>query len=235
MSYGLSDNNVYPKLNAETTEPVELKLGNPIFAGNQTRVPLLVSGGVQNVRAMNLTFAGNFGKLVSVEKGELLTSISNPVMVMKNVEGNQVFVDFAVFGANEFGISTSGEVLTLVFEGNADININSANVRNILNGAMKVNFSGSVETIPDEFALLQNYPNPFNPSTTISYNLPKQAMVEISVFNALGEKVATLVNELKEAGRYNVELNAVGYSSGIYLYQIKANDFVSVKKMILMK
>ena len=184
---------------------------------------------------MNLTFAGSFGKLVSVEKGELLASLSNPVMIMKNVEGNQVFVDFAVFGANEFGISTSGEVLTLIFEGNADININSANVRNILNGAMKVNFSGSMETIPAEFALLQNYPNPFNPSTTISYNLPKQAMVEISVFNALGERVATLVNELKEAGRYNVELNAAGYSSGIYFYQIKANDFVSVKKMILMK
>ncbi|MBK7632738.1 MAG: T9SS type A sorting domain-containing protein [Ignavibacteriales bacterium] len=235
MSYGLSQNHVYPKLNAQPTEPVELKLGDPIFAGNQTRVPLLVSGGVQNVRAMNLTFAGNFGKLVSVEKGELLTSISNPVMVMNNVEGNQVYVDLAVFGANEFGISTSGEVLTLVFEGNTDININSANVRNILNGAMKVSFSGSVETIPTEFALLQNYPNPFNPSTTISYNLPKQAMVEISVFNALGEKVATLVNELKEAGRYNVELNAAGYSSGIYFYQIKANDFVSVKKMILMK
>jgi hypothetical protein len=235
MSFGLSANHIYPKLNAEPTEPVELKLGNPIYSGNQTRVPLLVSGGVQNVRAMNLTFAGNFGKLVSVEKGELLTSISNPVMVMKNVEGNQVYVDLAVFGANEFGISKSGEVLTLVFEGNADININSANVRNILNGAMKVNFSGSIETIPDEFALLQNYPNPFNPSTTISYNLPKQAMVEISVFNALGEKVATLVNELKEAGRYNVELNAAGYSSGIYFYQIKANDFVSVKKMILMK
>lgn len=235
MSYGLSANHVYPKLNAEPTEPVELKLGNPIFSGIQTRIPLFVSGGVQNVRAMNLTFAGNFGKLVGVEKGELLTSISNPVMVMKNVEGNQVFVDFALFGANEFGISSSGEVLTLVFEGNADININSANVRNILNGTMKVNFPGSVETIPDEFALLQNYPNPFNPSTTISYNLPKQAMVEISVFNALGERVATLVNELKEAGRYNVELNALGYSSGIYFYQIKANDFVSVKKMILMK
>ena len=235
MSYGLSASHVYPKLKAEPTEPLELQLGYPVFTGNQTRVPLFVSGGVQNVRAMNLTFAGNFGKLVGVEKGELLTSLSNPVMVLNNVEGNEVFVDLAVFGANEFGISNSGEVLTLVFEGNADININSANVRNILNGAMKVNFSGSIETIPTEFALLQNYPNPFNPSTTISYNLPKQAMVEISVFNALGEKVATLVNELKEAGRYDVELNAAGYSSGIYFYQIKANDFVSVKKMILMK
>ena len=82
---------------------------------------------------------------------------------------------------------------------------------------------------------MQNYPNPFNPTTTINYNLPKQAMVEISIYNALGEKVATVVNEIKEAGKHTVEFNAAGYSSGIYFYQIKANDFVSVKKMILMK
>lgn len=62
-----------------------------------------------------------------------------------------------------------------------------------------------------------------------------QSMVEINIYNALGEKVAVLVNEMKEAGRYNVEFNAAGYSSGIYIYQIKANEYVSVKKMILMK
>ena len=92
-----------------------------------------------------------------------------------------------------------------------------------------------MDLVPAEFALMQNYPNPFNPSTTINYDLPTQAMVEISIYNALGEKVATLVNEMKDAGKQTVEFNAAGYSSGIYFYQIKANDFVSVKKMILMK
>jgi hypothetical protein len=235
MSYGLSANNVYPKIEAEPTEPVDLQLGEPIIAGNQTRIPLFVSGGVQNVRAMSLTFAGQFGKLVSVEKGSLLTEFTNPVMVMSNTDGNQVYVDLAVFGAEEVGINTEGEVLTLIFEGNTEININTAEVRNILNGPMAVNISGSEELVPSEFALMQNYPNPFNPTTTINYNLPAQAMVEVSIYNALGERVAMLVNEIKEAGRHTVEFNASGYSSGIYFYQIKANDYVSVKKMILMK
>jgi hypothetical protein len=154
---------------------------------------------------------------------------------MNNVEGNQVYVDLAVFGAEELGINTEGEVLTLVFEGNAEINIGTANVRNILNSSMAVNISGSESLVPTEFALMQNYPNPFNPTTTINYALPTQAMVEISIYNALGERVAMLVNEIKEAGRHTVEFNASGYSSGIYFYQIKANDYVSVKKMILMK
>jgi len=235
MSYGLSANNVYPKIEAEPTEPVELQLGEPIIAGSQTRIPLFVSGGVQNVRAMSLTFAGQFGKLVSVEKGSLLTVFTNPVMVMSNADGNQVYVDLAVFGAEEAGINTEGEILTLIFEGNTEINLSTAEVRNTLNGPMAVNISGSEGLVPSEFALMQNYPNPFNPTTTINYNLPAQAMVEVSIYNALGEKVAMLVNEIKEAGRHTVEFNASEYSSGIYFYQIKANDYLSVKKMILMK
>jgi hypothetical protein len=235
MSYGLSAGGIYPKLNGEPTEPVDLQLGEPIIAGCQTRIPLFVSGGVQNVRAMSLMFAGQFGKLVNVEKGSLLTEFTNPVMVMSNTDGNQVYVDLAVFGAEEVGINTEGEVLTLVFEGNTEINISTADIRNILNSPMAVNISGTEGSVPTEFALMQNYPNPFNPTTTINYALPTQAMVEISIYNALGERVATLVNEIKEAGRYTVEFNATGYSSGIYFYQIKANDYVSVKKMILMK
>jgi len=196
---------------------------------------LFISGGVQNVRAMSLTFAGQFGKLVGVEKGSILTEFTNPVMVMSNTDGNQVYVDFAVFGAEEVGINTEGELLTLVFEENTEINLSTADVRNILNGPMVVNISFSEGLVPTEFALMQNYPNPFNPTTTINYELPIQAMVEVSIFNALGERVAMLVNEIKEAGRHTVEFNASGYSSGIYFYQIKANDYVSVKKMILMK
>jgi len=157
---------------------------------------------------MSLTFAGQFGKLVSAEKGSLLTDFTNPVMVMSNADGNQVYVDFAVFGAEEVGINTEGELLTLIFEGNTDISINTAEVRDKLNGPMAVNISGSEGLVPSEFALMQNYPNPFNPSTTINYELPAQAMVELSIFNALGEKVALLVNEIKDAGRHTAEFNA---------------------------
>ncbi|NWG28260.1 MAG: T9SS type A sorting domain-containing protein [Ignavibacteriaceae bacterium] len=86
-----------------------------------------------------------------------------------------------------------------------------------------------------EFYLSQNYPNPFNPSTVISFSIPQNANVNLSVFNALGEKVATLINEMKDAGSYDVEFSAMNLTSGIYIYKIEAGSFQSVKKMILIK
>ncbi len=88
--------------------------------------------------------------------------------------------------------------------------------------------------LPRDFALNQNYPNPFNPSTTISYSLPKAAIVSLRIFNALGQEVATLVNEQKEAGYYQVQWNA-NVSSGIYFYRLQAGEYVETKKMILLK
>ncbi len=88
--------------------------------------------------------------------------------------------------------------------------------------------------IPSEFALSQNYPNPFNPSTTISYSLPMTANVSLGVFNTLGQQVALLVNERKEAGYYQVTWNA-NVSSGFYFYRLQAGEFVETRKMILLQ
>ena len=85
------------------------------------------------------------------------------------------------------------------------------------------------------YKLFQNYPNPFNPTTIISYQVPVTSNVEILVFNTLGEKVATLVNGEKEAGVYDVVLNEANLPSGVYLYKLTAGDFISTKKMILLK
>jgi hypothetical protein len=90
-------------------------------------------------------------------------------------------------------------------------------------------------TAPFEFSLHQNYPNPFNPTTTITYDVSKSAYVKIEVFNILGEKVATLVNETKAPGEYHVTFDGTKFSSGVYLYRMLAGDFVSVKKLILVK
>ena len=89
--------------------------------------------------------------------------------------------------------------------------------------------------MPTEFALLQNYPNPFNPSTTITYHLPKASNVELKVYDVLGNEIATLVNEVQSAGRYNVDFNATNISSGVYLYKIKAGEFIATRKFILIK
>jgi hypothetical protein len=89
--------------------------------------------------------------------------------------------------------------------------------------------------IPKEFNLSQNYPNPFNPSTVISYQLPVSSKVIIKVYDALGKEVRTLVNEEKPAGSYSVSFDATALSSGFYFYKITAGNFISTKKMILLR
>jgi len=85
------------------------------------------------------------------------------------------------------------------------------------------------------YNLEQNYPNPFNPSTVISYQLPVTSKVVLKVYDVLGNEVATLVNEEKSSGNYEVEFNASGLTSGIYFYQLQAGSFVETKKMVLLK
>ena len=89
--------------------------------------------------------------------------------------------------------------------------------------------------IPLAFLLQQNYPNPFNPNTIINYAIPKKSIVVIKVYDVLGNEVATLLNEEKNAGNYRVEFNGNNLASGIYFYRITTGDFVSVKKMLLLK
>jgi photosystem II stability/assembly factor-like uncharacterized protein len=88
--------------------------------------------------------------------------------------------------------------------------------------------------IPETFALSQNYPNPFNPSTTISYSLPKSAVVSLRIFSALGQQVAFLVDGQKEAGYYRTTWNA-NVPSGIYFYRLQAGEYTETKKMILLR
>jgi hypothetical protein len=89
--------------------------------------------------------------------------------------------------------------------------------------------------LPNTFALYQNYPNPFNPTTTISYDLPVRSRVKLTVYNILGQEVATLVDSEQEPGRYDVKFDAIGLPSGVYFYRLEAGKFVDVKKMILVK
>jgi hypothetical protein len=91
------------------------------------------------------------------------------------------------------------------------------------------------EAIPEKFQLLQNYPNPFNPSTTIYYSVPSKGHVTISVYNILGEKVATLVDQVKSAGKYEVNFNASFLPSGIYICRLSWNENYTSIKMLLLK
>ncbi len=85
------------------------------------------------------------------------------------------------------------------------------------------------------YELYQNYPNPFNPSTVINYQLPTNGQVNLKVYDILGREVATLVNERENAGSYSVKFNGSRLASGVYFYRLTAGNFVSVKKLVVLK
>ncbi|MBT8392668.1 MAG: choice-of-anchor J domain-containing protein [Ignavibacteria bacterium] len=88
---------------------------------------------------------------------------------------------------------------------------------------------------PASYELSQNYPNPFNPTTKIKYSVPADGFVNIAVYNILGEKVVDIVNSIQKAGRYEVNFDATNIASGMYLYRMESGDFVSIKKMMILK
>ncbi len=99
-----------------------------------------------------------------------------------------------------------------------------------------------LRTLPVGFELSQNYPNPFNPSTTLQYSIPVRSTVRLSVYSVLGQKIAEVVNETKDAGQYEHSFHAAQLSSGIYFYRMEAVSeqepgkvAVATKKMVLLR
>jgi hypothetical protein len=104
------------------------------------------------------------------------------------------------------------------------------NESGIVSGTEKLN-----NNIRSNFSLSQNFPNPFNPSTVINYELSKAGIVSIKVFDILGREVRTIASGYKSAGKYSVNFDASKLASGVYVYQLSSNGFVSTKKMMLLK
>jgi hypothetical protein len=92
-----------------------------------------------------------------------------------------------------------------------------------------------ITELPKEFELLQNYPNPLNPTTIISYQLPVNSFVTLNVYDVIGREVRTLVNGPKASGSYTIQFDGSDLPSGVYFYRLRAGDFTSVKKLILLK
>ena len=94
---------------------------------------------------------------------------------------------------------------------------------------------GNNQPVISVFKMNQNYPNPFNPSTNIEYSIPKSSDVEVSIYNLTGQKLTTLVNKSHTPGNYQITWNGSEYASGVYIYQIRADNFVQSKKMLLIR
>lgn len=100
---------------------------------------------------------------------------------------------------------------------------------------MYVNIGQREDQLPQAFQLFQNYPNPFNPVTKIKYAVPQSSHIRIVIYNALGQRISTLVDEDKLPGYYMVKFNANSLASGFYIYHLDAKDFQETRKMILMR
>jgi hypothetical protein len=101
--------------------------------------------------------------------------------------------------------------------------------------SITVSTEEGVADLPMQYELFQNYPNPFNPSTVINYSLPEASDVTIRIYDVMGRRIATLLNEKQTAGWHNVTWNAGSVASGTYFYRIQAGNFAAVKKLTLIK
>jgi hypothetical protein len=167
--------------------------------------------------------------------------------VNTSYESNYLFA-----GTSENGVmlsTNSGTSWTQVNSGLADLDIRSLAISDVYlfagtesNGVWRRPLSELITDVenqsdynPSTFTLEQNYPNPFNPTTTIKYSIPFSEFVTLKVYDVLGNEVATLVDEQKLAGSYEIVFNATNLSSGMYLYTLKAGGYTQTKKLILMK
>ena len=123
--------------------------------------------------------------------------------------------------------------LGLDWDGNYFWNVSGTRIYRASNSITSVGYITHYEL--SNYILYQNYPNPFNPTTSLQYAIVSRQFVTLKVFDLLGREVATLVNEEKSAGEYEVEFNGTELPSGIYFYQLKAGGIIQTKKMILLK
>jgi probable HAF family extracellular repeat protein len=188
--------------------------------------------------------AGNFsqGNAVSGDGGIIVGYYAGGAFRLSTPGGleelNQVYSNLLSPGSelsNALDISYDGQFI--VGEG---LNAISGEYEGYLLAVNGINAVDETQSSPVNFVLRQNYPNPFNPSTTIKYSIPTSEFVTLKVYDVLGNEVATLVNEEKPAGSYEVEFSAKGenasnLSSGIYFYKLQSGSFVQTKKMSLLK
>ena len=247
MIFAMNYNRVAPKVappsdrHLATEFALELRLRNQVVAsGEDLLVTVYLANDGRKVKGASvaLHFDPAFLSVVDVTRGSL-TAENDRWMFFHKQESNTIQIDAGVLGIDQT-VDYSGELAVVRFhvvrEGNRNVSIETASLRSGENLDHPFVIRKNVVEVPATFALEQNYPNPFNPSTTIKYGIPMAAEVELSVYSILGQKVVTLVNATQEAGYYRVEWNgANATASGVYFCLLRAGDFKSVRKMMLVK
>jgi len=218
-----------------------------ISAGMQVAVPLLLTGG-ENILSFEKSIFFNTDHLnfIEVEWSDVL----NDFLIESNVQDGEL--QFA--GSGSLADGQEGLFATIHFVVNENFEEEETivtlqrlrwNEESILTDAASAILTNLLSTgdeklLPNNFALHQNYPNPFNPVTTLRYDLPEDALVNITIYDMIGRQVSTLVSSEQTAGYRSIQWNATNdagspVSAGIYLYIIQAGDFRQTKKMVLLK
>lgn len=162
------------------------------------------------------------------------TETNNKGFEIQRNSGNSDWTKIAFI--NGQGTSTKSKIYSY-----SDLNLESGNYSYRLK---QIDFNGSYEysnvvtaevNAPVKFELSQNYPNPFNPSTKISFSIPSNGNVKLTIFNVLGQEISTLINGFMKAGNHTIKFNAVNLNSGLYFYKLESNGNSIVKKMMLLK
>lgn len=149
-------------------------------------------------------------------------------------------LSYGVIGSGGGKVSGAANILEftlgepLVGKAASSTNISAIGFWNVYRQEMLTSVENE-EPLPLHYKLEQNYPNPFNPSTIIKFAVPERSIVIIKVYNITGEEVMTLINEEKDRGWHEIKFNSNGLSSGIYFCRMQAGNYVSIKKMMLLK
>lgn len=169
-------------------------------------------------------FYQNYG---SPSTGQILLDGALATEVTFESDADSLGLDFL---SDDFPVTAGAHDIALATTGQTDVKVDY--VQYIQKTFLSIK---KRPIVPDGYALEQNYPNPFNPTTNINFALGKASDVKLVVYNVLGQKVVTLVDQRMNPGAYSVQFDASRFGSGIYFYRIKAGEFVSERKMVLLK
>jgi hypothetical protein len=244
MNYGFVATKLAVPVKSDKATTFAMNLAAASAASGTYAVTIHLSNDGRPVKgaSVELSYDRSVLQVTGVTRGDLFGGEAQAFYGHRLGEGT-VRVDAAVLG-KDVEVDRSGDLATIHFkvlkQGDHALKMENVTVRNATNAALAVEEAAKVTELPTTFDLAQNYPNPFNPSTTVKYQVPASVAVEVTVYNVLGERVVTLVNEMQQAGYYTVEWNgrdARNHTapSGLYFCTMRAGDFSSVKKMMLMK
>lgn len=204
------------------------KIGSNLFAGTWSAGVFLSTNNGANWTAASNGLSSNYPVYEFVANGTNLFAATEGggVYLSTNNGSNWTDVSSGLTNLNMLRLAISGSYL---FAGGDQSGVWRRPLSEMITGI------NEKSDLPENYSLSQNYPNPFNPATTIKYSVSQMHKVTLKVYSALGKEVATLVNEEKPAGAYEVSFNGAGLASGVYYYKLTAGSYTDVRKMILIK